>query len=76
MTGQAGRKSKNKHPKSEQYKEMTNHLAEDVLGRITVSGIGYVDIKDQDTLDLAKSYLQMLSKKILDAEKNSEKSKE
>ncbi len=39
-------------------------LQEGTLGRITVDGVGYVDIRDDDTLELAKSYLDIVKKKL------------
>lgn len=36
----------------------------DVVGRIIVNGVGYIDIKDQDSLNIAGSYLEMIKKKI------------
>ncbi len=34
------------------------------LGRLTVKGIGYIDIKDNDTFEVAKAYMQILKKQL------------
>lgn len=39
-------------------------ISEGVLARFTVKGIGYVDIKDVDTYQIAKAYLKLLAKKL------------
>ena len=39
-------------------------IPEEAMARLTVKGMGYVDIKDQDTYEIAKSYLSVLSKKL------------
>lgn len=47
-------------------------LPEEALGRFTLKGVGYVDIKDEDTFGIAKAYLKVLAKKlgITEAEEN------
>jgi len=39
-------------------------LSEDVLARFILKDVGYVDVKDKDTFELAKAYLKLLSKKL------------
>lgn len=39
-------------------------ISEDVLARFTLKDIGYVDIKDKDTFQIAKAYLKVLAKKL------------
>jgi hypothetical protein len=39
-------------------------LPEETLGRFTLKGVGYVDIKDEDTFGIAKAYLKVLAKKL------------
>lgn len=39
-------------------------LSEEVLARLTLKGVGYVDIKDKDTYQIARAYLKVLSKKL------------
>lgn len=57
------RAPKGKLPQSEETAP-TEQLPEQALGRLTLKDIGYVDIKDGDTLDIAKAYLKILSKKL------------
>lgn len=39
-------------------------IPQDVLGRFTIKDVGYVDVRDSDTYELAKSYLKVLAKKL------------
>ena len=39
-------------------------ISEGVLARFTLKDIGYVDVKDKDTYDIAKAYLKVLAKKL------------
>lgn len=39
-------------------------LSEETLARFTLKDVGYVDVKDKDTLQIAKAYLKLLSKKL------------
>ena len=39
-------------------------IGEGVLGRFTLKDVGYVDIKDADTYEIAELYLKVLAKKI------------
>jgi hypothetical protein len=39
-------------------------LPSDVLARFELKGTGYVDIKDKDTYELAKAYMNLLAKKL------------
>lgn len=39
-------------------------LPEETLGRFMLKGVGYVDIKDEDTFGIAKAYLKVLAKKL------------
>lgn len=38
--------------------------AEGNLARFTIKDVGYVDIKDRDTFEIAKAYLKVLAKKL------------
>lgn len=49
-------------PKSEN--EAQESLPEEALARFTLKGVGYVDIKDKDTFELAKAYMNVLSKRL------------
>jgi hypothetical protein len=56
-------------PKAEKTKQESkggqgDKLSEDVLARFTLKDVGYVDIKDKDTLELANAYFKLLSKKL------------
>jgi len=53
-----------KKTKSITTPEYTTELKEGIIGRVTVDGIGYVDIKDGDTLEIAKSYIDIIKKKL------------
>jgi len=46
-------------------------ISEDVLARFTLKDIGYVDVKDKDTFQIAKAYLKVLAKKLGIAEEQS-----
>jgi hypothetical protein len=35
-----------------------------VYGRFSLKGVGYVDIKDRETFELAKAYFKVLAKKL------------
>ncbi len=39
-------------------------LPEEAVARFTLKDVGYVDIKDKDTFELAKAYMKVLSKKL------------
>jgi len=43
---------------------MPERLPEEVLGRFILKGIGYVDIKDEDTFRIARTYFKVLAKKL------------
>lgn len=39
-------------------------ISENVLARFTLKDVGYVDVKDNDTYQIAKAYLRVLAKKL------------
>jgi len=43
-------------------------LPGDVLARFELKGVGYVDVKDKDTYEIAKKYMKLLAKKLQIAE--------
>jgi hypothetical protein len=55
------KKEKDKH---EPRVEPSDRLSEGTLARLTLKDVGYVDVKDKDTFELAKAYLKLLSKKL------------
>lgn len=58
------RKNKTRKESKDSDKETQEPLPEETLARFTLKGTGYVDIKDEDTLEIAKAYLKLLSKKL------------
>jgi predicted transcriptional regulator len=48
-------------------------LPEEAFGRFSLKGVGYVDIKDKDTFELAKAYFKVLAKKLGIAEEEASK---
>lgn len=44
--------------------EAPTAISEGILARFTLKDIGYVDIKDKDTYEIAKAYLKVLAKKL------------
>lgn len=63
------KKKETVRPKTEKIRQepkegLGDKLSEDTLARFTLKDVGYVDIKDKDTFELAKAYLKLLSKKL------------
>lgn len=63
-TSRSSSKSNKFRRKKEQKEEEEENIEEDVLARITLTGTGYVDVKDKDTYAIAKAYMDVLSKKL------------
>jgi hypothetical protein len=57
-------KPKTEKTKREPKSELGDKLSKDALARFTLKDVGYVDIKDKDTFDIAKAYLKLVSKKL------------
>lgn len=44
--------------------DINKSISEGTLARFTLKDIGYVDVKDKDTFQIAKAYLNVLAKKL------------
>jgi hypothetical protein len=71
LTVSEEKKRETAKPKTEKIKTkqepkggQSDKLSEDVLARFSLKDVGYVDIKDRDTFELAKAYLKLVSKKL------------
>jgi hypothetical protein len=63
--GKTPRKAKQARQRAKSVEEgAQEQLPTEALARFTLKGTGYVDIKDKDTLGIAKAYLKILSKKL------------
>jgi hypothetical protein len=59
------RKPRAQKPSQEpQAGQIKDKLSEEVLARLTLKDVGYVDVKDKDTFQIAKAYWNVLSKKL------------
>lgn len=69
-----GKKPKKSKPETEMLQDnkvkTQEKLPEEALARFTLKNVGYVDVKDKDTFELAKAYLKLLSKKLGITEEN------
>ncbi len=57
-------RERNISPKRENESLPAENIQGDALGRLTVKGIGYIDIKDNDTYEVAKAYMQIMQKQL------------
>lgn len=63
VTTRKPRKTEKAKPEGTE-ESIQERLPEEALGRFTLKGVGYVDIKDEDTFGIAKAYFKVLAKKL------------
>ncbi|MHA1578555.1 MAG: hypothetical protein ACTSUQ_02865 [Candidatus Freyarchaeota archaeon] len=44
--------------------EVSTSIPDDALGRVTVKDVGYIDVKDKITYEIAKAYLKIFAQKL------------
>jgi hypothetical protein len=65
------RKTRKRKEGKDDGEQAQESLSEETLARFTLKGTGYIDVKDKDTLEIAKAYLKLLSKKLGESENES-----